>query len=76
MSVYLRDLVERVVSTFSQAFLGVLVAGNFFDVAHIRDTSALQAAGLAGIAAVLSLIKGLIAKKINRPDTASVAPGV
>lgn len=73
---YVRDLAERVASTFVQAFLAALAAGNWFDVAHIRDLSIVQTAGVAGIAAVLSLVKGLVAKKINRPDSASVAPGV
>lgn len=73
---YFRDLTERVVWTFVQAFLGTLVAANFFDVAHIRDTSVLQAAGVSAIAAVLAVIKGAVAKFVNRPDSASTAPGV
>jgi len=73
---YIRDLVERVASTFVITFLGTLVTGGWFDIAHIRDTSALQAAGLAAIAAVLSLIKGLVAKFVANRDSASLAPGV
>jgi hypothetical protein len=72
---YLRDLAERVASTFVVAFIGTLIAGGWFDIAHIRDASALQAAGLAGLAAVLSLVKGVAAKFIGR-DSASLAPGV
>ena len=75
-ALYLRDLAERVVATFFMAFLGTLVSGGWFDVAHIRDVSALQAAGLAGIAAVLSLAKGLAAKFVSNRNSASVAPGV
>lgn len=73
---YVRDLVERVAATFLQAFLAALLAGGFFDLAHIRDASALEAAGVAGLAAVLSLVKGLVAKAISNRDSASVAPGV
>lgn len=73
---YVRDLIERIVSTFAVAFLGTLVTGGWFDVANIRDVSALQAAGLSAIAAVLSLIKGLVAKWVSNRDSASLAPGV
>lgn len=73
---YVRDLVERIATTFAVAFLGTLVTGGWFDVSHIRDVSALQAAGLAGAAAVLSLIKGLVAKWVSNRDSASLAPGV
>jgi hypothetical protein len=73
---YIRDLVERVVFTFLQAFGAALVAGNWFDVAHLRDLSIVQSAGLAGIAAVLAVIKGLIAKAVSNRESASLAPGV
>lgn len=73
---YVRDLIERIASTFVQAFLAALVAGNWFDVAHLRDLSIVQAAGLSAVAAVLSLVKGLIAKRISNRNSASVAPGV
>lgn len=73
---YVRDLIERVVATFVTAFLGVLVTGGVFDVSHLRDASAWQAAGLAGVAAVLSLVKGIVAKFVGDRDSASLAPGV
>lgn len=73
---YLRDLAERVIATFLAAFLGTLVAGGWFDVQHIRDLSAVQAAALAGVAAVLSLVKGLVAQWVSNRDSASLAPGV
>jgi hypothetical protein len=73
---YIRDLVERVIFTFLQAFGAALVAGNWFDVAHLRDLSIVQAAGLAGIAAVLAVIKGLVAKAVSNRESASLAPGV
>lgn len=73
---YIRDLVERVVVTFLQAFGAALVAGDWFNVAHLRDLSIVQAAGLAGIAAVLAVIKGVIAKAVSNRESASLAPGV
>jgi hypothetical protein len=73
---YIRDLVERVVFTFLQAFGAALVAGGWFDVAHLRDLSIVQSAGLAGIAAVLAVIKGVIAKAVGNKESASLAPGV
>lgn len=73
---YARDLVERLIKTFVQAFLGTLVAANWFSLDQIRNVSTLQAAGLAGAAAVLSVVTSLISKFVNRPDSASLAPGV
>jgi Putative lactococcus lactis phage r1t holin len=73
---YVKDLTERVVSTFLVAFLGTLITGGWFDVTGIRNVSAVQAAALAGAAAVLSLVKGLVGKAIGNPDSASVVPGV
>lgn len=73
---YVLDLAERVASTFTVAFLGTLVAGGWFDVNHIRDLSAVQAAVLSGVAAVLSLVKGLVAKWVSNRNSASLAPGV
>lgn len=73
---YVRDLAERIAATFLAAFLGTLIAGGWFDVAHIRDLSAVQAAALAGVAAVLTLVKGLLAQWVSNRDSASLAPGV
>lgn len=74
---YARDLVERVVWTFLQALVGALITGGVLDgVAGVADITGWQAAGLAGVAAVISLIKGLAAKFVGRSDSASTAPGV
>ena len=62
MSQYLKDLAERVIVTFLGAFLAVF---------SVTDLSSAKAAGIAGAAAVLSLIKGLVAKKVG--DTASAS---
>lgn len=63
-----RDIIERMAWTFVQAFLASeglsrIVGGEF-------ELAALQAAALAGVAAVLSLIKGLAATKVGQPDAA------
>ncbi len=76
MTTYLRDLVERVAATFGAAFGASLILANWFTVEGVQDVSTLGQAGLAGAAAVLSLIKGLVATRIGAADSASLAPGV
>ncbi len=73
---FVKDLFERVIMTFLQAFLGALIAGGVFDVTGVREVSAYEAAALAGVAAVLALIKGLVAKWVSNRQSASLAPGV
>lgn len=73
---FAKDLFERVVMTFLQAFLGALITGGVFDVAGVRNVSAYEAAVLAGVAAVLALGKGLAAKWLSNRQSASLAPGV
>jgi hypothetical protein len=69
MFTYVKDLLERIVATFALAFLTLwLAAPSSVDTA--------KAAGLAGIVAAGSLVKGLLAKFLATPDTASLAPGV
>lgn len=80
MITFSRDLAERVLSTFAQAFLGVFAAANLFSAGNELDVSELrQLAGAgvsAGIAAVLALMKGLAARNIGENGTASLAPVV
>lgn len=73
---YVKDLVERVLSTFVIAFIGALITGGVFDVQGMTDVAAYSAAALAGVQAVLSLLKGLAAKLISDHNSASLAPGV
>lgn len=76
---YVRDLIERVLWTFAQAFAGALITGGVLDgISGVADITGWQAAALAGIAAVISLVKGLVAKFAVSPerDSASTAPGV
>lgn len=66
---YIRDLVERVVTTFVVAGAGVVVAAG---PAGLVDVSMWKAAAIAGLAAVGSLIKGLAAKTVGNPHSASL----
>ena len=51
-----KDLFERAIATFIQAFLAVYVVGS---------TDSLKAAGVAGAAALLSFIKSVVASKFG-----------
>ncbi|MFD9515956.1 hypothetical protein [Streptomyces sp. NPDC059979] len=67
---YGRDLAERVLSTFLQAFVGALVISTPLDV------SMWQTAAMAGVAAAVSLVKGLAARVRSVTNSASLARGV
>lgn len=67
---YARDLAERVIATFLQAFVGGLVLTSPFDIGMW------QAAGVAGVAAATSLVKGLVARWRDVTNSASLAKGV
>jgi hypothetical protein len=71
---YVRDLIERVVWTWLQAFGATLIISDFFNVDNVTDVSILEQAALAGVAAVLALIKGLVATKVGSPYTAATLP--
>lgn len=70
---YAKDLAERVVWTF-------LVAVGSFAVmagpAGWLDVTTWQAAGAAGLAAVGTLVKGLLARYVGSRNSASTARGV
>ena len=68
---YILDLLERVLWTAAQAFLAQLIASGFFSVDNVTDLSILQKAGVAALAAVLSLAKGLAARAVGSPYTAA-----
>jgi len=76
---YLKDLAERVAATFAATFLAVwtapiLSADSPSGVWQaISDLSIVQKAALAGAAAVVSLAKGVLARYVGSPDTASLA---
>lgn len=67
---YARDLAERVLATFLQAFIGGIVLTQPFDLAMW------QSAAMAGVAATMSLVKGLLARFRSVTNSASLAKGV
>lgn len=54
------DLVERAAWTFAQAALAVLL----LDPARMADKQVLHAAAIAGLAAVLSLVKNIAKQRL------------
>jgi class 3 adenylate cyclase len=68
---YLLDLLERVATTFAGGALAVLVA----DGVDLTNLTVWEGAGVAGLAAVMSLVKGIIAGRTGK-DSASLARGV
>lgn len=56
MSQYFKDLSERVLTTYAFAFLSVF---------SVSDLSTLKSAAIAGAAAALSLVKGVLAKSVG-----------
>ncbi|MDH2392306.1 hypothetical protein QCN29_26725 [Streptomyces sp. HNM0663] len=67
---YARDLAERVLATFLQAFLAGVV------VTQPLDASMWYAALSGGVGATLALVKGLIARVRDVTNSASLAKGV
>ncbi|MFI2431998.1 hypothetical protein [Streptomyces sp. NPDC018693] len=67
---YGRDLLERVLATFLQAFIGGII------VTQPLDASMWHAAAVGGIGAVLALAKGLVARWRDVTNSASLARGV
>lgn len=67
---YARDLLERVLSTFLQAFIGGIV------ITQPLNGSMWYAAGAGGVGAVLALAKGLVARWRDVTNSASLAKGV
>jgi hypothetical protein len=69
-STYGRDLLERVLSTFLQSFIGGIV------ITQPLNGSMWYAAGAGGVGAVLALAKGLVARWRDVTNSASLAKGV
>ena len=67
---YARDLAERVLATFLQAFVGGLV------LTQPLDLGMWQAAAVGGVAAAAALVKGLVARWRDVTNSASLAKGV
>ncbi len=70
---YGRDLAERVIWSFLGGTAAVVAASGPADMFH---ASFWQAAGTGGLAAVVSLVKGLGARWISVRNSASTASGV
>jgi hypothetical protein len=70
---YALDLAERVLATFVVAAAGVAVAAG---PADMFSASFWETVGAAGIAAAASLVKGLVARVVGDPQSASAAPRV
>ncbi len=67
---FLLDAAERVVSTYVQVFLGLIITSG------VTDVNAVQAAALAAIPAALSALMAVIASRFGDPDTASFRSGL
>lgn len=61
---FLRDAAERIISTYIQALIGLLL------VSGVTDWTAVQSALVAAIPAALSALKAIIAKHFGDPDSA------
>lgn len=78
MNRYVQDLIERVVATFLQAAIAGALTVLAADTDGMLDLDTARAAALvaalAGLTALLSLIKGLLARYVGDPDSASLLP--
>lgn len=70
---YARDLVERVLATFVATVGALLVAAGPADLLTLDFW---KATAVAGVAAVLSLVKGLAARALGNKNSASTVSGV
>lgn len=64
------DLLFRTIRTYLATFIGILVSVPVFSL----DTGALQAAAIGALPAALTVVKGLVARKVGDPDTAALLP--
>lgn len=74
MTAWIRDTVERAVSTWAQVFLGLLIAGWSGAV----DLAVIQAAAWSALPAGLAVIKAALAAKVGgtvSPASFAKAPG-
>lgn len=80
LSPFVRDLAERAAATFVQAFVAAIPMTQAVDAAVAQDVSTLQsiglAAGTAGLAAALSVVKSSIARRFGVRESASLDPRV
>lgn len=69
---FIRDAVERVASTYVQAFCTFLLASGI-GVTGVVDMSVLKKAAVASIAGALSAIKAMLARRVGDSESASLA---
>lgn len=67
MTKFQKDLAERVMRTFVQAALAVVVT----DLAGVTSVDGAKTLGVAAIAAGLSAVIGLVSKNLGDPESAS-----
>ena len=65
---FLKDLGERTLATFAEAFAALLIASG----AGLLDADWLTAASVAGMTALVTLLKGVAAYKIDHTTGASL----
>ncbi|MFF9205154.1 hypothetical protein ACF1AE_25700 [Streptomyces sp. NPDC014986] len=70
---YTVDLIERIIWTFLGAAGAVALAAGPADMLSV---SFWEGAGTAGLAAVVTLVKGVLARVVGQKNSASTAPGV
>lgn len=70
---FIRDLAERTVVTFLEAWIGAWLLLANHDLDNLFDGKLI---GAAATAAGLALIKGLGARQIGQPESASLVPDV
>lgn len=63
---FLKDLAERAVATAVQTFVALYAVG---------DLSSMKNAAVAGVAAGLSVVKGLVASQVGDKSASTVAAG-
>ncbi|MFM7062633.1 MAG: holin [Actinomycetes bacterium] len=70
MTKFQKDLLERVLRTFVQAALAVVVT----DLAGVTSVDGAKALLVAAVAAGVSAVVGLLSKNVGDPDSASAIP--
>lgn len=68
---FIRDLAERAVLTFIEAWIGAWLLLANHDLENLFDPKLL---GAAGTAAGLAVVKALGARKVGDPESASLLP--
>lgn len=65
------DIAERALMTFVQAFLSVWIVSDWAD---LGDVDLVKKAAVAGLAALLAVLKGAVASRIGDRNSAALYP--